>query len=120
MGGIGYGIRENGKVNTLNPASYSAVDSLTFIFDAGVSLENVNYSYGKNKTNKKSSSFDYLTMQFRAWKNIGMIFMIRHWNMTEIKMIEHLIYLEIAQRCALTRLKSLRMTKVKRVSAICS
>lgn len=72
MGGIGYGIRENGKVNTLNPASYSAVDSLTFIFDAGVSLENVNYSYGKNKTNKKSSSFDYLTMQFRAWKNIGM------------------------------------------------
>ena len=36
MGGISYGLRRSQQVNPGNPASYSELDSLTFIFDMGV------------------------------------------------------------------------------------
>ncbi|MDR1091704.1 MAG: hypothetical protein LBL79_11555 [Prevotella sp.] len=39
MGGIGYGLQVPGQINTLNPASYAAVDSLTFLFDLGVDFK---------------------------------------------------------------------------------
>lgn len=71
MGGIAYGLRDNSQVNFANPASYSAVDSLTFIFDGGISLQNTNFSNGVLKQNAKNSSFDYITMQFRAAKWAG-------------------------------------------------
>lgn len=35
MGGIGYAMHRNNTVNYLNPASYSAVDSMSFVFDIG-------------------------------------------------------------------------------------
>lgn len=37
MGGVAYGLRDGSQVNFANPASYTAVDSLTFIFDGAVS-----------------------------------------------------------------------------------
>ncbi|MCC8144260.1 MAG: hypothetical protein LIO97_10510 [Tannerellaceae bacterium] len=36
MGGVGFGLRSAKQINPLNPASYSAIDSLTFLFDVGV------------------------------------------------------------------------------------
>ena len=36
MGGVAYALRDKHLVNFANPASYSAVDSLTFIFDGGM------------------------------------------------------------------------------------
>ena len=36
MGGIAYGLRDKYQTNFANPASYTAVDSLTFIFDGAV------------------------------------------------------------------------------------
>jgi hypothetical protein len=39
MGGIGYGLQHPAQINTLNPASYAAVDSLTFLFDLGVDFQ---------------------------------------------------------------------------------
>ena len=71
MGGIAYGLRNGLQVNAANPASYSAVDSLTFIFDAGVSLQNANFKEGNIKTNAKNSSVDYLAVQFRLAKGLG-------------------------------------------------
>ena len=68
MGGIAYGLRDKYQTNFANPASYTAVDSLTFIFDGAVSLQNTNLSNGTLKRNAKNSSFDYITMQFRASK----------------------------------------------------
>lgn len=72
MGGIAYGLRDKYQINFANPASYTAVDSLTFIFDGGISLQNTNFSDGKIKQNAKNSSFDYITMQFRLAKWAGM------------------------------------------------
>ena len=77
MGGVAYGLRDKYQVNFANPAAYTAIDSLTFIFDGGISLQNTNFSNGTLKQNAKNSSFDYITMQFRAsrWAaiSIGML-----------------------------------------------
>lgn len=72
MGGIAYGLRNGLQVNAANPASYSAVDSLTFIFDAGMSLQNANFKEGEIKTNAKNSSVDYIAMHFRLAKGFGL------------------------------------------------
>ena len=72
MGGIAYGLRDGLHINAANPASYSAVDSLTFLFDAGMSLQNTNFKENGVKTNAKNSTVDYIAMQFRLWKRMGM------------------------------------------------
>jgi hypothetical protein len=72
MGGIAYGLRNGLHINASNPASYSAVDSLTFILDAGMSLQNANFKEGNIKTNAKNSTFDYIAMQFRLVKGLGL------------------------------------------------
>ena len=72
MGGIAYGLRNGLQINAANPASYSAVDSLTFLFDAGMSLQNANFQENGVKTNAKNSTIDYIAMQFRLWERMGM------------------------------------------------
>ena len=72
MGGIAYGLRDGSQINPLNPASYTAIDSLTFLFEGGFSLQNANMSLNGTKLNAKNSSFDYLAMQFRLQKWMGM------------------------------------------------
>ena len=64
-------ILDGQQINTANPASYSAIDSLTALFDLGVSLYNGNYEMGNLKQNAKNTSFDYFAFQFRARKNVG-------------------------------------------------
>ena len=71
MGGISYGLR-NKLINVGNPASYSAIDSITFLFDAGISLQNANFSSGDLKMNAKNSSLDYIALQFRLRRKIGL------------------------------------------------
>ena len=72
MGGIAFGLRNGSQINPLNPASYTAIDSLTFLFEGGVSLQNMNVNSNGEKINAKNSSFDYLAMQFRLHPRIGM------------------------------------------------
>lgn len=72
MGGIAFGLRDGAQINALNPASYTAIDSLTFLFEGGVSLQNMNIKNGGVKLNAKNSSLDYLAMQFRLAPWMGM------------------------------------------------
>ena len=71
MGGLSYGLRDGFQINASNPASYSAVDSLTFLFDAGMSLQNANFKEGAVQTNAKNSTVDYIAMQFRLFEGMG-------------------------------------------------
>jgi hypothetical protein len=71
MGGISYGVRGN-NTNPGNPASYSGVDSLTFIFDVGVSYVKSKYNDGTSKQNDDNGGLDYVTMQFPIAKKLGM------------------------------------------------
>lgn len=72
MGGIAQGFRNGREINIANPASYSAADSLTAIFDLGLTLQNSNHKMGNLQQNVRNSSFDYFAFQFRAFKNVGM------------------------------------------------
>lgn len=74
MGGAHIGWREGNQVNFGNPASYSGIDSLTFIFDAGLSLQATNFQEGKVRKNANNSSFDYVVGAFRLAKHVGMAF----------------------------------------------
>lgn len=70
MGGISYGVRGQ-SVNPGNPASYSAVDSLTFIFDIGVSYVKSRFNTSGASQNDDNGGLDYLAMQFPIAKNLA-------------------------------------------------
>ncbi len=72
MGGVGQALRAGNRLNTLNPASYSSIDSLTFLFDVGMSLQRTRMSIGPDHQSANNTSFDYVTMGFRLGRNIGM------------------------------------------------
>ena len=72
MGGTGIGIHNSNQINMLNPASYAAVDTLTFLLDVGMSLNNTNLAQDVIKMNSRNTSFDYLAMQFRLIPHLGM------------------------------------------------
>lgn len=74
MNGLGLGFHSKDQVNIVNPASYSKIDSLTFLFDVGVSGQNTNFKEGLNKVNAKNADFEYAIAGFRAAKNAGISF----------------------------------------------
>ena len=74
MNGLGIGFRESNQVNFINPASYSSIDSLTFIFDVGVSGQLTNFSENGVKRNAKNASFEYAVASFRLFKHVGLSF----------------------------------------------
>lgn len=71
MGGIGYALRSNSRINLMNPASFSAVDSLSFMFDVGMSLKSSNFEENGIRNNAKNASFDNFAMQFRLHPRLG-------------------------------------------------
>ena len=72
MGGISYGVRRGWSVNPGNPASYSAVDTLNFTMEMGVSGQYSKLSDGLNNQSFQNGNFDYLAFQFPVYKNVGM------------------------------------------------
>lgn len=74
MNGVGLAFREHNQVNYINPASYSAIDSLTFIFDVGMSLQMTNFKENGKSKNANNADFEYAVGVFRLVKNVGMSF----------------------------------------------
>ena len=74
MNGLGLGFHEHNQVNFLNPASYSSLDSLTFIFDAGVSGQITNFEENGKKKNAKNADFEYVVAAFRFAPHVGISF----------------------------------------------
>jgi hypothetical protein len=74
MGGLAIGLRNGKIVNMQNPASYSAIDSLTMILDAGVSGQITNFKEGGRRVNAKTGTFDYAVAAFRLLPKVGVSF----------------------------------------------
>lgn len=72
MSGLGYALRSHRFINIQNPASFSEADTLTMLFEAGFSMQNVNFKEGNKRINARNASFDYVAIQFRLCKNLGM------------------------------------------------
>ncbi|MDR1525565.1 MAG: hypothetical protein LBS79_09995 [Tannerella sp.] len=72
MGGIGIGLRSSQQINPMNPASYSCMDSMTFLFDFGASAQLSWFSDGTNKQNDINGNVEYMAMQFPLYRQIAM------------------------------------------------
>lgn len=68
MGGVGIGMRSNKLINPSQPASYTACDSMTFMFDVAGSLLYTNYGDSYGQSNKMNGNLEYVTMQFPIWR----------------------------------------------------
>ncbi len=69
MGGIGRGVRDSKKINLTNPASLTERDSLSFLFDFGVSQSNI-YSRGDGLTSASNLfNMHHIVMSFPLYKN---------------------------------------------------
>lgn len=75
MGGVGYAMNNGRQINSMNPASYAAIDTLTFLFDLGV---NIRQSWdsekvdGVDKTGKRfGGGLSYINMQFPLGRYMG-------------------------------------------------
>ncbi|MDE7155372.1 MAG: hypothetical protein K2N79_03700, partial [Muribaculaceae bacterium] len=71
MGGVGYAMQSGRQINAMNPASYAAIDSLTFLFDMGVNLTYFTGKDGSNKASDWGGGLDYITLQFPVGKILG-------------------------------------------------
>ncbi len=73
LGGVGIGMRESRVINPSQPASYTVVDSTTFMFDLAASAMWNNYKDNTGTRNRGNGNLEYITMQFPIWKqHIGM------------------------------------------------
>lgn len=71
MSGLSMGLRQHNQVNYLNPASYSSIDSLTFIFDIGMSGQITSFKEGNVKKNANNADLEYIVGGFRLARHLG-------------------------------------------------
>ena len=71
MGGLAYGLRSSFFINSKNPASYSAIDSASFVIDAGYSGKLLNNKTELSQNYSNYFNLDYLKVAFpvtRWWR----------------------------------------------------
>lgn len=71
MGGVGYAMNGGRQINVMNPASYAAIDSLTFLWDFGLDLTQLWSKEPGGSGKSTGGGLDYLTMQFPLGKYMG-------------------------------------------------
>jgi hypothetical protein len=72
MGGIGYGLRDKRSINPSNPASFSAVDTLNFVLDFGLSASYYSFEESGYHQGNPNGSFDYIAMKIPLRRNWGL------------------------------------------------
>lgn len=88
MGGVSIGIRDNSSIFFTNPASYSSIDTNSFVFDFGVDYSMNKLTDGTSVYTSDDMNFDHLIMGFPLSKKWGVGFGIvplsnGYYNMTE-------------------------------------
>lgn len=70
MGGVSAAMRDNGNINFLNPASYTALDSNRFYFQLSITGEYVHISTHKESGDYRVAQNASLNMALRLYKNL--------------------------------------------------
>src|SRR5665648_222779 len=65
MGGASLASRNSQQINTSNPASYTAVDSLAFLFEFGVNGKFSSYKNNISSFTSNDVNFRYFAMNFQ-------------------------------------------------------
>jgi len=68
MGGIGIGTSNGFQVNYGNPASYTAIDTMTFLMEFGGNSKHTIYEAGNKKNGSNDINFNYLAFSFPVKK----------------------------------------------------
>lgn len=71
MAGTGIAFSDGRRLNFTNPASYAYIDSLSFLFDVGLTLQNEHRATGGAAYNARRTQFDYLAAGFRLMPRLG-------------------------------------------------
>jgi hypothetical protein len=71
MGGIGIGVKSGSSIFFSNPASYSGIDTNSFIFDIGLDYGIIRLSDGVTHFTSDDMNFDHLIMGFPIKKGFG-------------------------------------------------
>lgn len=71
LGGLTAGMRDGFMVNPANPASYTAVDSMTFIIDMAVSLRGSYLREGGQSDSRALGNIDYATILFPVTRHLA-------------------------------------------------
>ncbi len=64
MGGLGIGLTDNKQINMINPASYVHIDSLSFLFNFGLSGSNTRYVTESETGSGSSFNLDHIAIAF--------------------------------------------------------
>lgn len=72
MGGTGIALRDGFFLNTLNPASYTTLDSTTFLFDVGITANFTQLKTTDAKQSENQANFEYLAFGFSVKKWWGL------------------------------------------------
>ena len=64
MGGVGNAFHASGLINIGNPATLAKMDSLAFLFDAGVYFKASSFSTSNRAEQGANASFDYVALAF--------------------------------------------------------
>jgi hypothetical protein len=77
QGSIGIGTRDNSAINIANPASYTAIDTTSFLFEGGITGSYMNFKSKDFNEDATSASLSHLVFGFpimRWWKSsIGLV-----------------------------------------------
>ena len=66
MNGAGLALKSGSFLNNLNPASYTGLDSLHYIYTVGLEGKFSNFSQRNNKNNDVTANFKYFAIGFRV------------------------------------------------------
>lgn len=72
MGGVNLAVRSNIYINFLNPASYTGIDSLSFVAGLGLQSTMATYRTNEQSSNLSNTSVNHLSFAFpitRRWKS---------------------------------------------------
>lgn len=72
MGGSSIGLRSKNSINPTNPASYSSIDSTSFIFEMGISGLLSNFRSGNAQNTTFTGNLDYIALQSPITKWMGL------------------------------------------------
>ena len=66
MGGIGIGTRNSFQINTANPASYTTIDSLTFLMQFGIDARFTYSTTSASNNTRNNVNFNHLTFEMHV------------------------------------------------------
>jgi len=81
MGDVGIAIRSNQYTSLANPASLTAIDTLTMIFTMGLDAQYGYYTEGDANSSKWDAGFSGMSFQAPLWRNFAMSLSLSPYSM---------------------------------------